>query len=335
MSDPRYLFLGGSGRSGTSFVAQQLCQFHEVIGMMDVELKFLGEYNGIPELYTALVSHHGIFRAKMALAKFRDVFNSLFSDAYAQQLPLQTYLDKEQADSLLESYIEALSPHGQDYPGILSDKQFCSITKSFVDSLYSKIETHGDFKRKQFDGTGVHIPNESTPESNASQTLRYRLEKTPHNLLNASLIENVFPDSKYIHVSRDPRAVVASLLKMNWGPDSLQDAVSWYKAYAVSWKHEQDKLTPRNTDVFKFRIEDLHFYKQETVSALCDYLGLRKCPTDRFNIDIEILKTTGTSLTPEQHAELTQQLSEEIHEAGYCTDNIGVPVAPHNHGPYK
>lgn len=55
-------------------------------------------------------------------------------------------------------------------------------------------------------------------------------EKTPHHALYSELLCDWYPDCKLIHLVRDPRDVVASLMRMPWAPNSVAVNVrSWLK----------------------------------------------------------------------------------------------------------
>lgn len=102
------------------------------------------------------------------------------------------------------------------------------------------------------------------------------LDKTPNHLHEAEFILKVFPDACFIHLVRDPRAVVNSLLwaaegwGSYWAPRSPVDAArQWTKAVRSS-----DQLKSLTTEVQELRYEDLHTDGGEILLRLWRWLGL-------------------------------------------------------------
>lgn len=58
---------------------------------------------------------------------------------------------------------------------------------------------------------------------------RHWVETTPYNAAAADALAEAFPSAKFIHSVRDGRDVAASVVSMPWGPDSLEDAVTWWE----------------------------------------------------------------------------------------------------------
>ena len=101
------------------------------------------------------------------------------------------------------------------------------------------------------------------------------LEKTPnHGRCGADIIR-LFPESYFIHVIRDPRAVVASLraASMSWGadwaPGRVEDACNYWNDYLEKCQ-EIATLTPRYTEVF---YDHLHSDGANEMVRLFHWLG--------------------------------------------------------------
>jgi hypothetical protein len=81
---PRTLFVGGPGRSGTSFVADRLGRHPGVATLKDIELKIFCEKNGLQDLFHALTATYSPNRAVMALDQFRRMAEALIDGRYGQ-----------------------------------------------------------------------------------------------------------------------------------------------------------------------------------------------------------------------------------------------------------
>lgn len=66
--------------------------------------------------------------------------------------------------------------------------------------------------------------------------LRYWIDHTPDNLQWALRLTDAFPDARFIHLLRDPRAVIASLLRTDWGVVTPARAVDfWWRRMAAGY----------------------------------------------------------------------------------------------------
>jgi hypothetical protein len=93
-------------------------------------------------------------------------------------------------------------------------------------------------------------------------------EKTPQYARELPAMRRVFPGAQVVHVIRDPRAVVASLLRRPWGPATVRGA-------AVMWR---DTVTAARRDgpalpYHELRYEALVERPEETLRDLCAFLG--------------------------------------------------------------
>jgi hypothetical protein len=291
-----YLFVGGPGRSGTSFLAATMSNLPEIEGVEDVELKIFGEVNGLPDLYNALVLHYSLHRASRALNNFRKLFNSLFGGHYKNQVDMQEYLSSDKAASILDEFENSLTYGRKEFPREISKGKFARCVQKFINALFDEFDKE---------------------KSN-----QYRLEKTPHNLLHTRFIESIFPGSKYIHVSRDPRSVVISLRKMSWGPDTFEDCVHWYLSYHSSWMKEKFRCELDGIEAVSFRIEDFHYDATGTNRLIADYLGINS-NIDLSRYDYKNLTNIDGKIEESELAMITDLLSDAITDLGYNQSCVG------------
>ena len=54
------------------------------------------------------------------------------------------------------------------------------------------------------------------------------VDHTPHNIRHCKLLNDRFPDSKFIHLVRDGRAVAASVMPLDWGPNNIIEAAHFW-----------------------------------------------------------------------------------------------------------
>lgn len=102
------------------------------------------------------------------------------------------------------------------------------------------------------------------------------LEKTPHHASHAELILETIPGARFIHMIRDPRAVVASLQEASrgwghyWAPSGLIDCARLWKT-AVEQGRRIGDLTDNYVEV---HYESLHGDTPRKLAGLYSWLDL-------------------------------------------------------------
>jgi hypothetical protein len=94
------------------------------------------------------------------------------------------------------------------------------------------------------------------------------IDHTPANIRYASTLLEHFPSARFIHLVRDGRAVAASVMRLDWGPNTAKEAARWWTSYvAYGLAAEQALPTGR---IVRVRFEDLILRTRETLEAVCD-----------------------------------------------------------------
>lgn len=148
---------------------------------------------------------------------------------------------------------EQQQPHPDGLKAILSEAEFYDCLKSFSDRILAKIL---EFK-----------PN-----------AKIIMEKTPDNLNFIPLLDRLYPEAYYIHVLRDPRAVVASHLALKqeaWGwigegEDHIDLARRW-----VRGMEQRDLAKSQLGDRFlEVRYEEMKRDRDSILLKVTGWLGL-------------------------------------------------------------
>ena len=109
---------------------------------------------------------------------------------------------------------------------------------------------------------------------------RFVAEKTPANALYFRELHKLFPESRFIHVVRDPRDVVASLIKMDWRDEKSGERLpitASIKGAALGWRdHVAAAHAARGAGapVFDLHYERLVAAPAETIANLFKFLGV-------------------------------------------------------------
>lgn len=96
-------------------------------------------------------------------------------------------------------------------------------------------------------------------------------EKRPAYWWGSSIVLRLFPDAQFIHVTRDPRSCVASLLAAPWWRNGFEHAVA---TWVLADHHMRQFRRRQPGDVYhSLRYEDLVTDPRATLQSLCVFLG--------------------------------------------------------------
>jgi len=241
----KFLFIGGSGRSGTSFVADRLSNHQQISSLKNIELKIIYELGGLFDLREILTKSYSPNRAQIALYHLQEIQKKLASDIYAQS---NQTISEESVHQCFVDFYEKL--YINNHPVSLSCKKFNAAAKSLLENLASLSSKNGS---------------------------DFFLEKTPHVLLNPIFLKEITRNLRCIHIVRDPRAVAISILSQNWGPDNLESSVTWVKSYLDAWITKKKIYRKKNIPLICMQIEDIckntaYFSKKSQ-----DFIGVEDC----------------------------------------------------------
>lgn len=100
-------------------------------------------------------------------------------------------------------------------------------------------------------------------------------EKTPLHQLHMPQLQQWFPEARFIHIVRDPRAAVSSWRHVPWSRGSVvRDAMEWDRRDRAA---RADAAIIR--EILTLRYEDLVRAPEPTVRTLCSFLGVEPAAT--------------------------------------------------------
>lgn len=95
--------------------------------------------------------------------------------------------------------------------------------------------------------------------------------KVPRYVLMAPLLKQAFPEMRFVHCVRDPRATIASMASRDWAPKTLEDQIEYWRTHVGRGMSFVEKF-PRNA--IEVRYEDLVADPVATMSRLFAWLGV-------------------------------------------------------------
>ena len=291
-------FVGGPGRSGTTFFAQQLIEHPHVVGFFDVELKIYSEIDGLIDLYNSFGPNFGPNRAEMAVRRLRYLFDALFKEA-SDQASLGRYIEKPEVIALVFETAKALGY--RDNLRRVTDAEFFDAARILSNGLAA-------LARRQ-------------PGRELAEVF---LEKTPHVLLHLPFLRKLHPDAAFIHVMRDPRSVANSLLRVGWGPKSMEECAAWVAGYWGAYRDVRRWARVNHQTIVEFYVETLAGGPTEATRTVCDLLEIPRVPNLFTWGDIARLNSWVDNATPTDLSILNGRLGDLAVEIGYRRDAIGV-----------
>ena len=104
------------------------------------------------------------------------------------------------------------------------------------------------------------------------------IHKTPHTIVWAGYLQWIFPNSKFIHIMRDPRDICASVLPLKWGPTTVEAFPEYYnKLMDDAWAARLNVPTGRYLTV---SMEALVDAPERTLYQLYRFVRERPPPMD-------------------------------------------------------
>jgi hypothetical protein len=101
------------------------------------------------------------------------------------------------------------------------------------------------------------------------------LDHTPKNVRYAHTLFAAFPDARMVHIVRDGRAVAASILPLDWGPNVIDSAARFW-AERLAYGLAAELCWPEK--IIRVHYEDLIQHSQSTLKALCEHLTISYDP---------------------------------------------------------
>ena len=247
------VFIGGTGRSGTTILLNLLNRHPDFHASMPREVKYLTSRHGLVDI--ALTRPFGI----------EENLKAKRNNLIAQVLPL---LGKSKL-SLFEK--ELLGPWWSETGKKGHQRGLVQgITREDLEQALETFKAR--YKVDRVSASRAFF--ESLARAQMKDGVkRYFGDSTPVNIMQADLINQLLPRSKFIHVIRDGRDVASSVLKEKWGPSEHFAALDWWKNRIVTGQLALSKIKTEN--MLELRIEDLVIHRrEETLERIKNFLEL-------------------------------------------------------------
>jgi len=104
----------------------------------------------------------------------------------------------------------------------------------------------------------------------------YWVDHSPTNIKNAGVLLGLFPDARFIHIIRDGRGVAASIIPLDWGPNTVHKTACSWKSRVSRYLSAESEL--RKDQIMRVRYEDLIQAPEPALRDICSFLDLEYQP---------------------------------------------------------
>jgi hypothetical protein len=274
------VFVGGTGRSGTTVMGDLLGKHPDVRTSTPIEIKFLSNRSGLLDV---------VFGRDESPNKKKETVSIFHYRTYRKR----KLREKEKLADILAEFedqvwnkwwdIDAPPPHGR---GLISGISRSNLEK-LMTSLRRDLKINRIWAARRFMKRFIALQDEAGSE-------KYWVETTPMNIPTADKLLKLFPKALFITMVRDPRDVIASLLTKNWGPTTPMEGLIWIEKRLTDG-HNALKEVPLKQKI-TIALEDLAINKrEETYRKLSDFLKIADSPVMRKFFEEELTPANATS----------------------------------------
>lgn len=302
------LFVSGSGRSGTN-ITKAILGANSKVGILPFEYRFSIDPNGVIDFYNSYPSSWSPFIASKKIKTFISFLRNLSVRDENIYLKSREILDQHEKGLKLTPY----PYHGWElskvFPGY--DNFINSLEEELIDFKYAAV----------WPGANALVENHkmlfSTPKTKSDLTPCLNkflnqcvnsfltkenkdlfVEDNTWSILFADDILELFPNGKILHIVRNPRDVIASMVKQRWTPSDVKDITLYYKSIMDHWITKRNLINPNK--VLEIKLEDLITNKEEVIQSICDFANI--------NIEASMLQV---DLSKSNSGRYKQQFSSE------------------------
>jgi len=304
----RALFIGGTGRSGTTVLGRTL-SLHKDIFTIPFESRFIVDPYGLRDLVYSLSESWDQYHGHVALVNFLELMKELYPPQlrYLYKIGAGKFYPKLHISPPRYYFTidgkwkgeEFFDYKKRPFSVLISEDEFHRILKEFVESVivgqYSgywqgygiKVSSKMYVTRKFEYEEILQLARDFVQKiwSSAAERFNAKIvaDHTPTNLNHVLFLHDLFPEMKFIHIYRDLRDVVSSYKRQSWGGNSAKEAVPIIKGSLEKWERDRKEL-PKDSYI-EVSLEELVGNTKETLEKICEFLGLEFDAT-MLNMDL-------------------------------------------------
>lgn len=320
------IFITGTGRSGTN-ITKAIFEKHSQCAALPFEYRFTVDPGGVIDF----------------INQYSDVWSPFMADKRLRAL--ETYLlslaNRKDVEYKASNWLRKIDPKAEKitpfpYAGWELTKCFPGYVK-FVNALMDQLV---DYKyTASWPGSdSLSERNQmyfGTPKTKEELTAIFAgfldncfksylaksdkeifVEDNTWSLLYADDLINLVPGGKFLHIMRDPRDVISSLMNQRWAPSDLDQTLSWYKCVMSTWATKKNKL--KDDQYLEVRLEDILNNTEKVIRNSCVFFGLEY---EKSMSQIDLSKSNSgrykTDLSTTEISKIENSLKDILSEYNY------------------
>ena len=251
------VFIGGTGRSGTTITLNLLKRHPQFHASLPREIKFMTSSHGLLDLV-----YHRPFSVEEDAHGFR--FNVI-----TRILPLI-------GKSRMHFFTDNLHGRWWSEDGKAGKPRGLvqSLSKDVVESAHTRFVQ--SFKSDPAGASREFFYTLARAQIKSEQ-IRYFGDSTPVNMMHSDQIKKLLPDARFINVIRDGRDVALSITKERWGPNDAHEGLEWWANRILKSAQALAKVDKKS--ILEFRIEDLVIHnRDDSYQKILGFLELDAAP---------------------------------------------------------
>jgi len=323
----RVCLIGGTGRSGTT-ILRQLFSEHPLVAFVP-EWRFTIDPDGLADFYNTFCNSWSPYLFDVRVKRLRKLLRTLGRDRF---------LVRAYSYAMTRSHVENWIPFRlvPQYAGIGIERR-CPHFLQYVDELVEKLiefSYPGQWNGTRFlEATQLSFSGNRNSRELATilgtfwrnvirdtcqtQGAEFYVEDNTWNILWFDTLQAILPESKLVHIYRDPRDVVASYTHMRWAPKKALQAARWYKEIIKRWFNVRAKLAEGS--FMEVALEDLVAHPRPVLEKISAFWEL---PWDdsllHTKLDRSHIGRWKEDITPEELQAVTRELKPELSALGYA-----------------
>jgi hypothetical protein len=278
----KIVFVGGTGRSGTSIVKEILAN-HSGAASLPFEYRFIIDPDGLIDFYASYTAVWSPYIADRKLKNLECFLETLAHEPLHHRI-IGRFLRRLNRDGKilsprkyhgweLNQHLPNYAKHVQNLISKLVQFSFPACWVGTASYSYLPQVYHASPKTKEELASilGDFIQN-VVGDFVAQSGKSFFVEDNTWNIFFAKEIIELVPEAKIIHVYRDPRDVVASFSHQRWSPTDKIQGACWYQTMMDRW-FALRSLLPGNCYI-EVKLEDLVSHPKDVLLEICRFLGI-------------------------------------------------------------
>jgi hypothetical protein len=334
------IFVVGTGRSGTWILYKALGS-HPAVHTFPREMRFLTDPDGLLDLVDALTIRYHPVLASEALYRFERLMRVYMTnparapyrgfdlpawigapyfqerfDQFCAELVESEYKGRAwQIEPENEGRLVYIARSMQGFQRQLQGRPFSRFKLNLPRPTLKVVKYFAD--RQELIHASASLVDDLFCRAAQDHGKETWSEKTPQHLLNLDFIWELFPESVVIHIKRDPRGVVHSLMKQPWAPSDVRGASLWLQQFFHRWYDVRRRIDFSRRRYFEFKLEDFAESSTTILEEVAAFCGLDNRFVDPPSVIPDRVNYWRREMSSEDIHTVNEILGPYVEQSGY------------------